>query len=236
MSDLKRIGLRPLMQRLADVLRIEGVSQRAPISLDTSRLVPVVNVEPGWADYRQVQLYSGTVSIAGLSFVDWCFLGPDALSFCSAGIPAFAVDQNTADRECVILGMCVTVVYDAAGRNADAAAFTSMRLDTLRQAGGASVSLVPECRLKSWAVVNTTELFYSWSHPWWMRPQYLGVDPSPTPWINGIMTMAPVLVPAGARYMIRFAREQGGVWPANTSCELTAQVVSCPKGMRPPGI
>lgn len=233
------IGNRRIMQALGRVLGIEDVKQ-APARFKVDELVPTIALEPGWANYQQTQLFTGNVPIAGLNFVDWCFLGPGCFTFCSAGIPAFSVDDQTAQRECVILGLNIELVYDAAGRNADAAAAAAAGLQVLRQADSNPVSLVNESSLKSWAVINNYELSYMWSHPWWLRPAYLGLDPSPGPWACGPMAMVPVLVPAGSRYLLRVNREingsTSGVWPANTQIRFTAQVVSCPKGMRPPGI
>lgn len=226
------IGNRKLMQRLGEVLGIEDVKQ-APQFLRTDELVPTISLDPAMAGLGEFQLFA-TGAIDGINSFGWMPIGPDAPSFTYLNFASTAY-TTVANKEHVILGMRITVDYDAAGRNADAAAAMSLSLNASRQASSSTISLNPESYIGSWAIINNSNLNYVWSHPWWVGQPYLGLDPSPAQPPFKALAMNPVYVPAGSRYRLEVTREGAGNWPANTTASVYAYGVTVPKGMRPPG-
>lgn len=234
MSDLKKIGARNLMQALAGILRIEGVSQRAPTHFDTSRLVPTMGLEPGWADYEQVQLI-GQTAVAGTARWTWMGIGAD-ISSSSVGIPANSIYPSNGQKEIAILGMSVEVAYSGVGLPAG----NILRIREMRKAGSSYASVITASRLHHFGVVRQ-DTQYFWSYPMWGYAEWVGNDPESLSVPPSFMAASPIWVPAGSSYGLEVDHlsPTGDVlsaWPANTFINMHIMFVTCPKGMRPPGL
>jgi len=233
MSDLKRIGTRSLMQRLANVLGIEGVSQRAPISLDTSRLVPVISMDAGMAGAGGWHTVSPPLSIAGISQASWMIVGNDS------GAVIFDPYRKTGngDLEYVVMGLRVTIAYDAAGALLDVG--QTNNCDYFRKTtpgGGSPTAYESHVGMGVVEDVGGTH-YYLHTFPMYLRRQVLdNVEGGTNITALPVLNIRPLWVPAGSVFGLTISKNTGAVWPANTTVEVQAWGVRSPKGMLAPGI
>lgn len=221
------IGNRAIMRALGKVFGIEDVKQ-APQDFDTSTVKVVAGLDPGMMAVEQHQLYEYAVNVAGAAVVTW-------LPFGTAGGGTFNATTarllNNA-LDCVVLGMRIGIDYDAAGRDADAAAGRYLTLNIGRMKAGGSISYNFESFEQVIALINPGTLNYIWGHPWHQTQDAYGGDP-PVPIGGRRLAMNPIYVPAGSELYVSIGRS-AGAFPANTTAYANAFVVSCPKGFRPP--
>ncbi len=226
MSDLKKIGRRRILQALADALQIEGVSQRAPIVMDTSRLVPTVNLEPGLMAYEAWQSTNlAPIPIAGLASMRWVLVGNEA------GAVLFDPHRqlDNANREYVIMGIRILVRYDAAGAAADAGDINSVLHDR-QLVPGANLGFQTTAEMG--IVDGAVRLFYSYTFPQMLTyPVASGGFTRPAA-VSG----TPIWVPAGSVFGMTLSKISGAAWPANTVANISAWGVRGPRGMRLPGM
>jgi hypothetical protein len=231
-SGMNRTGLR-LMSRLGAVLGVNDVKS-APARLKTDELVPVISVDPGWADYRQVQLI-GQTAVAGTAVWTWMGIGAD-ISSSSAGVPANSVYPSNAGEEIAILGMSVEVAYSGVGLPAG----NILRLREMRRAASSAASVITASRFHHFGVVRQ-DTQYFWSYPMWGYGEWVGNDPESLSVPPVLMAASPIWVPAGSWYglEVHHLNATGDVlaaWPANTFINLNIMFATCPKGFRPPGL
>lgn len=227
-----RSGL-AMMRRLGAVLGIEDVKQ-APARLKTDELVPTVGVDPGWADYGQVQLI-GQTAVAGTGRWTWIGIGAD-ITNSSAGVPPTSIFPNNGGLEIAILGMSVEVAYSGVGlpnKNV-------LRIREMRKAAGAAASVITASRFHHFAIVEG-ETNYFWSYPMMGSGRSDGGDPQEMLYPPAYMAASPIWVPAGSWYGLEVdslapAGDVLSAWPANTFINLNIMFTTCPRGFRPPGL
>lgn len=230
---MSRIGNRRIMRALGAALGIEDVKQ-APEELDTSTLKAVAMLDPGMMGSEQHQMFGASLSLAGAGSALLTLVGQPNGD--SAGWANTNRLQDNGNREVVILGIRARVTYNAAGAAADANAI--MGLEFQRQAAGNIISSMMESTFRRWVAVDgtTPRLIYDWSFPWYQNQRYEPADPFRQVEGGDIMSMPYIYVPAGSAFRINLLKISGAVWPAATSWDIQAFAVSCPKGMRPPGM
>lgn len=234
MNDLKKIGRRTLMQALASVLQIEGVSQRAPVALDTSRLVPTIGIDPGMAGYETWQAVNASaIPLVGNSQLNWVIVGNMSGSLLTNDYRQI----DNGDKEYAILGLRVTITYTAAGALVDVGKtnFVSYWRQVVLGAGGIQA---PESYVSMGVVEDVGGVhYYIHSFPMYIKRQVTAnIEGDPNPSDAVAMAIRPIWVPAGSAFGLYIAKDDGSVWPADTTVDIAAWGVKCPKGMRPPGI
>lgn len=232
MSDLKKIGKvgRKLLRSLADRLGIEGVDQRAPIVLDTSRLVPVV-LAGGLYACNEPELNAfmdlTNQSMDARSQYGYGLWGPEA-SWLAASYNEVASPQKLLsyeNKEHWVRAMRVVLTYAAAGAVADNQKRMLIQVEVRNFTGTPNdIAYVIEHRF----VVRTGQTFYSWVFP--------QGNMSPLVAFNMTEQSLPYgrwdgYVPPGYFAGVRILRDDGGVWPADTTLHGEVWISEAPEGV-----
>lgn len=237
---MSKLGNLSVMRALGKALGIIDVRQ-APSDLDTSAIKVVAGLDTGMIAEEQHQL-GGQALIGGLSAWNWQAIGSDAgISTPVALNSPFATWRNNADRAAVILGLRIEIGF-AGYAPIPAEVGKRMVLKEYRQANNSPVSVQSLSSFRPVFQVDPDRGLYVWSYPMWGEGVYSGSDPigliSNTP----IMAASPIYVPAGSRWglSMQYWEPPGtnalAAWPAGTVVNVDIFLVSCPMGMRPPGM
>lgn len=227
---MSEIGAKNLLRALGDILKVRDVKQ-APGELDTSSVKVVTALDPGWAGYSQFQLLDLSFPISGTSSFTWEPIGRGALGS-NSGIDstAYRLSQGV---ETVLLGISISITYDAAGAAAEDGHRISLSIN--QQANNDPISTINTGMFNPWVTVGVGNLYYFWTWPFGRAFS----DNSLFPGGRGLW------VPEGSRIQFGVAQlgdpfadppEAPGNWPANTIASLAAIGVTTPVGIRPPGL
>lgn len=229
---MSEIGFKSILRALGDALQIRDVKS-APSELDTSSIKVVAGLDPGVFGLQQHQMFGASLPLVGLGSAMLTLVGePNGDAIGWADTNRF---RANAQREVVILGIRARVTYNGAGAAADANSV--MGLEFYRQAAGNVISSMAESTFRKWVTVEgAARLIYDWSFPWYQNQRYQGADPFAQVEGGDVMSMPYIYVPAGSAFRINLLKISGAVWPAATTWDIQAFAVSCPKGMRPPGM
>ncbi len=226
MGDLKKIGNRAILRALADLLQVEGVSQRAPTDLDTSRLIPIIGLDAGWAGYEMWSAITALPeSLALISQFTWPIVGNESGSVIMTN---YRQTQNGA-HEYVILGYKIQIAYTAAGGVTDDG--DVLQIDFIRQREP-NQPVIFESQVEIGTIENTgTVEAYGHAHPVNLMSPYMTAPATPRP--AGV-AQAPIWVPAGSVYSAIVGKKDGSVFAAGTTASVWSFGIRVPKGIKPP--
>jgi hypothetical protein len=232
------IGNRSALRALGTVLQVEDVKQ-APQELDTSTVKVVAGLDPGMMGGGQVQLVAQG-SVAGLTGASWLAIGPPTFSPAPASLnSSLSTIRQNAQIECVILGLRIEVGFVEPIAAGDLSSLIEIR--EFRQAAENTASVVRLSSFRGGLVVDPLQDRYIWSYPMWMHARMDGSDAEPFVNVPPVMAASPIYVPAGSVWGLEVQFWEKGMsalraFPVGTTIDVQGFVVTCPKGMRPPGM
>jgi len=235
---MSRIGNRRIMRALGAVLGIEDVKQ-APTELDTSTLKAVASLDPGMMGMGQVQLVA-QASVAGLTGASWLAIGPATFSPAPAALnTSLSTIRANGEIECVILGLRIEVGFT----EPIVAVNNLIEIREFRQAAGNTTSVLRCSSFRGGLQTDQYQDRYIWSYPMWQhaRMRTQGEAATLVDGGNPIMAASPIYVPPGSVWGLEVQYWQDDManliaFPAGTTVDVHGFVVTCPKGMRPPGM
>lgn len=226
------IGNRRIMRALGAIMGIEDVKQ-APARMKTDELIPVVGLDPGMAGYEAWQTVSPPLDLEALASVNWPIVGNDS----GAAIFEPYRQLQNGDKEYAILGLRVTITYDGPGAFVDRGKTNCCAYYRKTVMGGGGIQ-APESYVSMGKVEGRGgPEYFIHAFPMYIKQHCTFVESEqPTIWTVPNLNIRPLWVPAGMSIGLWVAKEDGSAWPENTTVEVSAWGVRCPKGMRPPGI
>lgn len=201
-----------ILQRMAEYLNLGGV-KRSPgfLNMDDVKAVYVVGSE-FMPVYSLGKSWPHTLSLAG---------GTSSTFDITGTTETGASDQlfKNGGYPCDLVGLEVIIRYDAAGALADNGVVMSLALTRWQR----YLSLDPNTvmRLENWQLVTTGTLNYIFNLGAYSPRIAAGAfGPVVYPSFQSIH------IPQGDRFSVLISRLNGGVWPANTTIDMTAHILT----------